>query len=451
MTGNVPGGTRLRRTLFGARWAAVYLVVAGALIAIAGSEVSSPTPEEHAREIELRSAKELGTLAEAAAAVADSVARERTRLEAERDAKLESALAAARSWLHASTAKGGEAGEINGTLARSAGKLAPLVPAGIAVAVLGSGGEPILECGGRVDLDSSGVRVGPAWGTGFAEPSGGQAIGLTLAVAWTEALPEAEAAASAALVSALGSAPPSGVGLYFVGPEGASAAEVTRRPVSAAPLAPTFDAQPRPKTGSVPYIASGDLETGKLLAVRRATSMAGWTAVAERFMTPEELAEGAPTGFGMIALTALGLVAAGAFAHAVRAGVLGNRHRSEEDGDAGLLESEARRMRSPPHAAHAPRPVMRVESAARQQEFPEAQTLPTGRSILRLREALGTPAEGPDIAACARSPILRALSKYVRAPNPVALPREVRDWGMTVARPPGGARIKLPDQLRKSA
>jgi hypothetical protein len=379
--------------------------------------------------------------------VADSVARERAQLEAEREAKLASALAAARSWLHACAAGGGESGGLTDALARSAGELAALVPAGIAVAVVGSDGEPVLECGGRVDLDSPGVRIGSAGGTDFAGPSSELALGLTLAAAWTEALPEAEAAASAALASALRTAPPDGTGLYFVGPDGGSVAEIAARPVPAAPLAPTFDKRPPPASGGAPYMASGDLETGKLLTVRRATTTAGWIAVVERLMTPEDLAEGAPSGFGMIALTALGLVAAGAFAHAVRAGVLGSRRRSEEHEDTGAGRRRDRERRPAP----APRTPERSASAARPPELAEAQALPTGRSIVRLREALGTPAEGPDIAACARSPILRALSRHVRAPNPAALPREVREWGMGMARPPGGARIKLPSKLRKSA
>lgn len=91
--------------------------------------------------------------------------------------------------------------------------------------------------------------------------------------------------------------------------------------------------------------------------------------------------------------------------------------------------------------ALAPRP------SAGGMECAEAAPAPTGRSIIRLREALGTPAEGPDIAACARSPILRALSRHVRAPNPLALPREVREWGVGVARGAGPG----PSQYRKSA
>ena len=36
--------------------------------------------------------------------------------------------------------------------------------------------------------------------------------------------------------------------------------------------------------------------------------------------------------------------------------------------------------------------------------------------------------EGPDLAACARSPILRTLSRCVRHPGPASLPGEVREW-----------------------
>ncbi|MHC4253709.1 MAG: hypothetical protein ACYS9X_31730, partial [Planctomycetota bacterium] len=410
MTGPRSSITRLRRTLFGARWAAAYLVAAGVLIAAAGSDVSSPSPEEHARGVELRAAAELGTLAEAAVAVADSVSRERARAEAERTSKLDAALAAARSWLHTAIDKGLD----RDTLAASAPDLAPLVPTGVAVAIVGSAGEPLFECGGRVDLDSPETRVGPA---GPVEPFGsvvgGRALGLTLAVSWTEPLPEAGPAAAAALASALRAAAPAGTGLYFVGPGGDLAADVAPRPVPAAPLAPSFDGHPLREDDGTPYLASGDLETGRLVTVRRATSMAGWTAVAERFMTPEELAEGAPRGLGMIALTTLGLVAAAAFAHAVRAGVIGSRSRSE-DCDEGPRRGRSTGAFARPagpamHPAQADRPS--VGAVERAEAHGEAAPVPTGRSILRLREVLGTPAEGPDIAACARSPILRALSR----------------------------------------
>ncbi|MHC5056277.1 MAG: hypothetical protein ACYTKD_16375 [Planctomycetota bacterium] len=450
MTGPRSSIARLRRTLFGARWAAVYLVAAGALIAAAGSDVSSPSPEEHAREIELRAAAELGTLAEAAAAVADSVSRERARVVAARETKLDAALAAARSWLHASLHTSIDEGLDRDALAASAPDLAPLVPAGVAVAVVGSAGEPLFECGGRVDLDSPEARVEPV--DIFGHAAGGRALGLTLAVAWTEPLPEAGPATAAALSSALRAAAPAGTGLYFVGHGGDLAADVAPRPVPAAPLAPSFDGRPLREDDGTPYLASGDLETGKLVAVRRATSMAGWTAVAERFMTPEELAEGAPGGLGMIALTTLGLVAAAAFAHAVRAGVIGSRSGSKEREE---CDEGPRRGRSPRPFARSAGPAMHpaqahrpsVGAVERAEAHGEAAPVPTGRSILRLREELGTPAEGPDIAACARSPILRALSRNVRAPKPVALPREVREWGVKVARgaPPA------PIQRRKSA
>jgi len=459
MTGLVSNAARLCSALYGARWAGVYLAAAGALIAVAGSEVAAPSPDEHARKIELRIAGELGPLADAASAVAGSVARERVRFEAERKAKLNAALASARSWLRGAASAGNTAE----ALARSAGELVPLIPSGIAVAVVGSVGEPLFECGGSVDLDSPQTRVEPA---GLVEPGGSLmadgAVGLTLAAAWTEPPPEALPAAQAALSSALSGAAPAGTGLYFVGPEGDLAAEISTRPVRAAPLAPTIAAR-SPLDGASSHIASGDLETGKLLTVRRACPAfsraqaepdatgpgMGWTAVAERFVTPEELAEGAPRGFGMMALTALGLVAAAAFAHAVRAGVLGGKRRSTDNRGAPRPE------RRPPHVAPATRPAVGYGCAPRPPATAgahvdanvEAEPVPTGRSILRLREALGTPAEGPDIAACARSPILRALSRSVRSPRPLALPREVREWGARNAR--GAPPVSI--NLRKSA
>jgi len=445
MTGPISSAARLRSALHGARWAGVYLAAAGALIAVAGSEVAAPSPDEHALKIESRIAGELGPLADAAAAVAGSVARERARLVAERKAKLDAALASARSWLRQAASSDNTAE----ALARSAGEFVPLVPSGIAVAVVGSAGEPLFECGGSVDLDSPETRTEPVGliETGAPIMADG-AVGLTLAAAWTEQLPDALPATRAALSSALSGAAPPGTGLYFVGSERDLAVEISTRPVRSAPLAPTI-AERSPLEGASSHIASGDLETGKLLTVRRACPPIGWTAVVERFLTPEELAEGAPRGFGMLALTALGLVAAAAFAHAVRSGVLGGRRRSTDRRGAPSPE------RRPRHVASATRPVVShgyahrspAEVTANADTHAEAEPVPTGRSILRLREALGTPADGPDIAACARSPILRALSKNVRSPRPLALPREVREWGARNAR--GAPPVSM--KLRKSA
>ena len=54
--------------------------------------------------------------------------------------------------------------------------------------------------------------------------------------------------------------------------------------------------------------------------------------------------------------------------------------------------------------------------------------MPSGRSILRLRESLGETGEGPDLAAFARSPILRELSRCVRRPGPGGASQEVKRW-----------------------
>jgi hypothetical protein len=119
----------------------------------------------------------------------------------------------------------------------------------------------------------------------------------------------------------------------------------------------------------------------------------------------------------MVALSGIGILAAAAFAHALRAG-MASRATGTELIAVGPAKGVALPARcAVPAPARPPQPVSEPEVPA-----------PTGNSIRRLREALGESAEGPDLAASARSPILRALSRHLRAGPRGALPREVSDW-----------------------
>jgi hypothetical protein len=176
---------------------------------------------------------------------------------------------------------------------------------------------------------------------------------------------------------------------------------------------------------------TGSIETGRLVTARCPVGRLGWTAIAERLVSAEELAEEASGAMGMIALTALGLVAAAAFAHAVRTALTRNENEAEEEH---AREKRFARPLRPRAARRAP------AAAAGEHVQAEPEPVPTGGSIPRLREALGTSGEGPDLGASARSPILRALSKYVRAPVPPRLPSEVGRWGRSVEEPAVGGR-----------
>lgn len=435
MSGSRSTRTALRRRLVPARWAAAYLALAAALIAVAGREMAGPGASELARRVEADAAAQLGELARTACAVADAWECDRARREAERASLLDSALAASVSWV---------AELVTGThttdgMARpdaldperpaypadaftaAAAELAPFLPDGVAVAVIAPDGNSIFEFGGDIDPDSAGALLGPV------------AEGLTVVVAWAEPLPARGEEATRTIRGALARRAGPGVGVYFVAPDGTMPVTVTSRPVPDSPPAQALAGGPGEEIAADGTRAevTGDLETGRLVTVRCPVARLGWTAVAERFVNPEELAEGASGATGMIALTALGLVAAAAFAHAVRSALSKNEKEAEEEH---AREKRFARPLRPRAARRAPTAVEGEHVQA------EAEPVPTGGSIPRLREALGTSGEGPDLGASARSPILRALSRYVRAPVPPRLPSEVGSWGKSVEEPAGGSR-----------
>jgi hypothetical protein len=205
--------------------------------------------------------------------------------------------------------------------------------------------------------------------------------------------------------------------------------------------------------------ARGDLQTGRLVSARCPVAFPAedtggaivWTAVAERFLSPEMLAGDSKGLIGMLALTGLGVVAAAAFAHAFCAGSSGQRRRPACAAEAASARrrpdrvgfgkgsapaSAARKVGFPegpddpatPAPPHAPVAARREPPTASAAIPAEPGMILSGESIIRLRERLGAAGDGPDLAACARSPILRALSRCVRHPGPAALPREVREW-----------------------
>ena len=434
MTGSRSTGTALRRRLVPARWAAVYLALSAALIAVAGREMAGPDASERARRVEADAAAELGKLARTASAVADSWACDRARREAERSSLLDSALAASVSWAaEVSTGMRMTDGMARpdvldpehpvypvDAFAAAAADLAPLLPDGVAVALIAPDGSSLFEFGGELDPDSGCALLGPV------------AEGLTVAVTWAEALPPRSREAVRAIGGTLARGTGPGVGLYFVAPDGTTPVEVTPRPAPDSPAAQALAGGPEDdlaRDGTRADV-TGDLETGRLVTVRCPAGRLGWTAVAERSVSAEELGarDGGTSGAtGMIALTALGLVAAAAFAHAVRA-VLSKNEKEAEEAQA-RAERFARPLR--PRAA-------RRAPVAPAGEPAELEPMPTGGSIPRLREALGASREGPDLGASARSPILRALSRYVRAPVPPRLPSEVGRWGRSVEEPAAG-------------
>ncbi len=431
------------RTPRAAGWAAAYLLAAGALIAVAGSELSGPSPEKRARSLERETARELAALVEAASAVARSRLEEDRRRVLERDrgrgAALEAALAAVRSWARGLEGLPEDA-DICAELSAAAPDLAPVLPDGVAVALVAPSGERVFETGGAFDLDSPRALMAPAGGF------------LTAAVVWAGKPAHAERGPVESLGETLAAAVAPGTGLYFVTEDGSVAAEVSPRPMPAMPLgAPVGTGRAK----SVVKTVTGDLETGRLVAARRAVrssaellsrepageltgGLAGkrdgaprLTAVAERFLSPEILAVGAGGLAGMLALTGLGVVAAGAFAHAFYAGFTRGPARESAPAPLGVAVTSARRTQS---AEVVCEPVSGGL---------EAEPVPSGESIVRLRESLGATGEGPDLAACARSPILRALSRCVRHPGPAVVPHEVSEWARCVLVEKEGKRRKV--------
>ncbi len=447
MSGSRSTGTALGRRLVPARWAAAYLALSAALIAVAGREMTGPGASERARRVEADAAAQLAELARTASAVADAWECDRARREAERASLLDSALAASVSW--ATELVTGT--HVTDGMARpdaldperpvypadaftaAAAELAPVLPDGVAVAVIAPDGNSILEFGGEIDPDSAGALLAPV------------AEGFTVAVAWTEPLPARDEEATRTIRGSLARGADPGVGLYFVAPDGTTPVEISQRPVPDSPAAQALSGglgEELAPDGTCADV-TGDLETGKLVRVRCPVGRLGWTAVAERFVSAEELGgrDGEASGaIGMIALTALGLVAAAAFAHAVRSALSRTENETEE------AQARAERFARPLR----PRAARRAPIAAAGEHVQaEPEPMPTGGSIPRLREALGTSGEGPDLGASARSPILRALSRYVRAPVPPRLPSEVGSWGKSVEEQAGGSRgLRATNQRR---
>lgn len=147
-------------------------------------------------------------------------------------------------------------------------------------------------------------------------------------------------------------------------------------------------------------------EGGKLISASATVPESGWTVLAERLLTPEALEVGPSRGLGAAALAGLGVLAAAAFVHATKA--------------------SAAKATLSIQTPQAPRPQL-VRQAERTAEPPaQAITFEPGRSVLKLREALGGPTEGPDLAAYARSPLLRALSRQLRSGGPGVSPKNLR-------------------------
>jgi len=374
--------------------AAGYLAAAAALIAVAGSELAGPSGPERAARVEERAAAELASLAETAATVAAQRLRDHERRSDERREALEAALAAAVRWAADATRGSGPdapQAELADALV-SAGPFEDPALEGVAVRVCAPDGAVLFESGGELG-QAPGETLGEVLGSG-----------LTVIVAHQDREDVAES-----LRGALSGAARIGTGLYFLARDGSVACEVSPRPVPLAPLGGVLSA-------GTAVSASGELRTGRLVSARAAVAASGWTAVAERFLPPNVLAEGPSRALGTVALAGLGLLAAAAFAHATSAAL---ERRSFRGGEA----TDAPRAA----AAVAQRVPRRVAAAVPVQDVaPADPAFVGGRSILRLRETLGGSVEGPDLAACARSPILRALSRHVRSGGG-ALPRELRD------------------------
>ena len=187
----------------------------------------------------------------------------------------------------------------------------------------------------------------------------------------------APAAPGVDLETALAGRAESGIGLYVLRADGSVAAEVSPRP--------------DPTTRLATPLASGLLKTvsgrpgGRLVRVRRAVP-GGLTVVAERLLTTPAAEPTRP-----LALAALGVLATAA-----------------------IIRIRPRPRPVPP----APRPGPKMKP-----EQKRIQT-PRGESIIRLRESLGGMEGGPDLATCARSPLLRELSRCVRRGHAVG--RSVR-------------------------
>jgi hypothetical protein len=412
-----------------AGWAAGYLLAAGALIAIAATGLSGPSPEERARSLERETARQLSAIVETASAVARSRGDENAGRASERAESLDSALATVCSWaerLFPETYE--DEAALGADLGRASPELAGLLPEGIVFAIVAPSGEKLLEEGGTLDLDSPLALMAPV------------GAALMAAVAWAEGPPAAGADIAGFLRETLAAGLATGTGLYFVAEDGSVAAEASARPKPEMPPA-------APLGSGAMKTVTGDLETGRLVSARRAVTsyadgsigVSGWTAVAERFLSPETLA-GRSTGFaGTLALAGLGVVAAAAFAHAFYAASTG------EPGCPTIVRAGAEAGLSPPPRAAArdrsrgPEAFAPVPSAA----GPETEAAPLGKSILRLRESLGAAADGPDLAACARSPILRMLSSCVRRPDAVVLPREVKEWARHALVEQEGRRQKV--------
>jgi hypothetical protein len=385
------------------RWAAVYLCAAAALLSIAGTEFSGPSDEQRARHVESATAGELRSAVTTAADVAETWAAAEDRRRARKDAALETALASASAWTRRVLVSAGDEPDF----AASAGELAGILHDDMSLSVISTDGTPLFVAGLETDLDRA-----------MLEPV---QRGYTVAVAWAQAECAEADRAQVALRTALLAGLPAGTGLYFVDAKGDEVANVSPRPVPGAARA-----RPLGALGSLGFTTdvAGDLETGRLVTVRGPARDGTWTVVGERFLTPAELAAGERGTLGMVALAGMGLLAAAAFTHALRSGTA--RRASDDD------HSPARLPVRREHAATAAVNPLSVAPIAQRQVSAavvrEPDVVPPGNSILRLRQACGETGTGPDLAACARSPILRALAHSLRSDAPQPLPREVRDW-----------------------
>jgi hypothetical protein len=372
-----------------ARWAAVYLCAAGVLLAIAGSEFATPSAEERAAEVEQHAGAELESVLATASGVADSWARSDTHQNARRAVALETALAAAATWANRVAAE--SANEAPDFAAR-AHEIAAVMPDGLSLSVHDVDGSPVFEAGGTAVPTSGESLVAPL------------REGLSVAVAWADDRPGESARATAALRDALAASTRVGLGLYALTGENEPAVAICPRPVPGASIAQLLGA-----SSSFSSHATGDLETGRMLTVRCRSKERGWTLVAERFLPPSELAAGGESPVGMIALSALGIVAAAAFAHAIRGGLTGRGASVEAITRGPVLPARVEQMRPGDSIARTePEPIQLI-----------------GSSLLRLRESLGESCEGPDLAVTARSPILRALSTSLKSEVKQTLPRDV--------------------------
>jgi len=377
-----------------AAWAATYLAIAGALIGVAAGGAWGPDPDARAAQVEARASDGLARLGATAAGVAESWERTRRERQAERAGILALALAATKAW--AEDVAWGTPGLPDGLpagLAIASPKLAPILPEGVAASVVGPDGATLFSTGRDVDWTIPGTLATPA------------GDGLTVAVAFERPAELMGTTAPRELVEALAPlAAEEGIGLRFVGPDGEVAAEIAPRPAAAGGNAE-------------------DAENERLISSRHPVPSLGWTVVAERLHAPEILADGgAGRTAGLAALAALGVLAAAAFAHVVwvgRAGSLVRRkaaHASQPDATDTACADDTSQGRPSSRKLTAFFP-----SAVARPTFPDeevcgqAEQAPPGASILRLRKSLGVDAAGPRVAAYARSPILRALSRQVNA------------------------------------